>query len=52
MLNEKQGIEAIIKLQAMAGIVETPKQAKKGWNRMSAAEKKQTEFVYNSMIGG
>lgn len=51
MLNEKQGIEAIIKLQAMAGITETPEQAKKGWNSMSATEKEQTENAYNLMIG-
>ncbi len=49
MLNEKQGIEAIIKLQAMAGITETPKQAKKGWNKMSTGEKEQTELAYNSV---
>ena len=38
--SEKEGIQAIIDLQKMAGITETEEQAKVGWRKMTARDKK------------
>lgn len=52
MLSEKQGIKAIIALQAVAGIVESEEQAKEGWNGFSDYEKANTEAAHIVMCGG
>lgn len=52
MLDEEQGIKAIIALQTMVGITETEDQAKKGWNIMSDFDKKQTEAAHKVLLGG
>jgi len=46
-MDEKQGIEAIIYLQSLAGITETEEQARAGWRSMSDSEKQTTMFTYN-----
>lgn len=43
---ERDGVKAIIALQALAGIVETPEQAKAGWAKMSPSEQQKTLRVY------
>ncbi len=48
--SRKQGIEAIIKLQAMGGITETKEQAGKGWDNLTDAGKAETESVYNTFF--
>ena len=50
MLSEEEGINAIIKLQAMAGIVESEEKAKIGWNNMADWEKNQTEQAYDQFF--
>ncbi len=52
MLSEEQGIKAIIELQAVAGIVESEKQAKAGWNGFSDYEKENTEAAHKVVCGG
>lgn len=52
MLNEEQGIKAIIALQTMVGVTETEEQAKKGWDMMSDFDKKQTENAHHILLGG
>lgn len=43
------GIKAIIYLQGLAGITETPGQATKGWLAMSANDKAQTMAAYEQL---
>jgi hypothetical protein len=50
MLSVEEGIKAIIKLQAVAGIEEPEERARKAWENFTDEEKKQTEAVYNIMI--
>lgn len=45
-LSREAGIEAIIALQAAAGIVETRIQAEAGWGDMSDGEKQNTMDAY------
>jgi len=52
MLSEEQGIQAIIELQAKAGVVETREQAKAGWENMLESEKVNTEYAYTIICGG
>jgi hypothetical protein len=52
MLDEEQGIKAIIALQAVGGDQETEEQAKEGWNRMSDTEKVSTEIAHRMVCGG
>lgn len=51
LLDEKKGINAIIKLQKYVGITETPEQAKIGWKSMSPFEKKNTMLAYKALFG-
>jgi hypothetical protein len=46
MATETEGIQAIIALQAMAGITETEAQAKAGWAAMSEHERETTMEVH------
>ena len=46
-MTEAEGINAIIKLQAMAGITESKEKAKRGWDTMADWEKEATENAYN-----
>jgi hypothetical protein len=39
---EEKGIQAIIDLQKIAGITETPEKAKIGWNAMNDYDKETT----------
>ncbi len=52
MLTEEQGIKAIIDLQAMAGITESEKDAKRGWSLLNDSAKEQTEDAHKMMCGG
>lgn len=49
---ETDGIKAIIYLQSMAGITETPEQAKKGWESMRAHERDRTLRLYRQFCAG
>ena len=49
--SEKEGIQAIIDLQKMAGITETEEQAKVGWRKMTARDKKSTERAHKLFCG-
>jgi hypothetical protein len=48
-IKEQAGVNAIIALQAMVGIVETEEQAKRGWTSMSAHEKESTLEIYEKL---
>lgn len=48
---EKEGIKAIIALQAAIGITETPAKARAGWRSMSKGEKETTLAVYKTIRG-
>ena len=48
-VDDDRGIKAIIALQAAAGITETHKQAKKGWNGMSAHAREHTLLAANAI---
>jgi len=52
MLSEKQGIQAIIALQASGGVTESKEKAKMGWSYMSDHEKTQTEIAHKMVCGG
>lgn len=43
---EELGIEAIIFLQGLVGVIETPEQARIGWNKMTVYEKANTLAAY------
>lgn len=45
------GVRAIIYLQSMQGIVETPAQAKLGWTKMAEEERDRTMAVYTHFHG-
>ena len=49
---ETEGIKAIIYLQSIAGIVETPEQAKNGWGSMRAHERDTTLRLYRQFCAG
>lgn len=51
-LDREKGIEAIIALQAFAGITETKEEARRGWDSMSASEQRQTMAAYELVCGG
>ena len=51
MLTEEQGIEAIIRLQKSAGVIETEEQARAGWRGMSDSEKQTTEMAFRAIYG-
>lgn len=44
---QEDGVKMIIFLQGMAGTTETPENALKGWNSMTAAEQATTKEVYH-----
>lgn len=52
MLDEEEGIKAIIALQAMAGVQESEEKARKGWNSMNDIAKQSTEDAYNMFCKG
>jgi hypothetical protein len=49
--SESDGIQMIVYLQGLAGIVETEEQAKTGWKNMLPWEKESTALAF-SMLGG
>lgn len=51
MTDRDAGINAIIYLQAVVGIDETVEEAAAGWDKMTAAQKKQTMQAYSIMRG-
>jgi hypothetical protein len=51
IMDEKEGIKAIIFLQSLAGIEETPEDAKIGWHQMSHREKCFTLALYRTLDG-
>jgi len=51
MLTEKEGVDAIIKLQAMVGITEPEEKARHNWRNMVTWEKQATEDAYNLCFG-
>ena len=48
---EKQGINAVIKLQGMVTIKESKENARKIWNSFSDGEKLQTQRAYETFYG-
>jgi len=42
---ERKGVAAILALQALRNISETPEQAKEGWRRMSVVERAKTMWA-------
>jgi len=49
---EDQGVEAIIALQKMGGIVEPEERARKNWNLFSEYDKRNTMNWYDWMCKG
>ena len=49
---EDQGVEAIIALQKMGGIVEPKERARKNWNLFSEYDKRNTMNWYDWMCKG
>jgi len=45
----ENGIQAIIDLQALAGITESQEDAERGWNAMSEDEQEQTLMAYEML---
>ncbi len=52
MLSDEQGMQAIIELQEMGGVVETKEKATEGWAKMSNSAKEQTEASHLMFCGG
>ncbi len=52
MLEDEQGIQAIIDLQALGGVVETKEKATIGWAKMSQMERSATEDAHLTFCGG
>lgn len=50
MFTTEEGVQAIIDLQKMNGVVESPDDALKGWDNMSDSQKKSTEQVHKMMF--
>ena len=48
---EKQGTQAVIKLQSMVNNKESEESARRRWNSFTDNEKLQTERVYNQFFG-
>lgn len=46
MYSRDEGIQAIIELQALAGIAESPEKAGLGWDGMSPTQRLTTENVH------
>lgn len=51
MASEKEGIDAIIALQALAGIKESRKDARAGWYAMTPHMRSQTMLAYRALVG-
>jgi len=49
-VTDEEGTEAIIALQAIAGIVEPRERAARQWRRMTPSQRKQTELVYEKFV--
>lgn len=47
MMEEKDGIQAVIFLQGVVDIVETEESAKAIWDGFNTSQKEQTETAYN-----
>ena len=52
LLTKEQGAQAIIDLQAIAGITESKDKAELSWGMMSDYEKSQTERAHKMVCGG
>lgn len=52
MLSDEQGAQAIIALQAMAGITEPQETAEANWANFSETDKLQTESAHKIFCGG
>ena len=52
MLSDEQGAQAIIALQAMAGITETEEKARNSWNKFTDFQKDQTRLAHIHTCGG
>lgn len=50
-LDDAVGGKAIIELQAIVGITETPEQAKTGWAAMSPEQREQTMLAHRTVCG-
>ena len=48
-MTREDGIQAIIELQALAGIEETRERAEAGWNAMTLAEQQKTILFHKVM---
>ncbi len=48
----QDGIQAIIDLQALAGVEESKEKAEAGWDAMSLEQQEQTILAHKMMCGG